>query len=149
MTAIHANKVKDVLNELKAVIDARATADSITIGEVKVGMRARGDSLLREGAYILAPDNPPPDYPANKQRKILLQIPVWIITRDLRDKEGTERLIELVGLVLDAVGEKQTLNGKCILATTQEGEVQEDADDDGILYSQLVTVNALIQYAMS
>jgi hypothetical protein len=150
VTAIYGPLVKDILHALQTAIQARNVTEGINVPEVQLGLASNKRTLLREGIYILGADDRGATYPANYQRRTSLEVAVWCVTRDLQDLTGTERLIDLVGLVVDAVGADHTLGQPAKVNTTRvtDVEVREAADPSGILYEAIVSVEIVIQHSM-
>lgn len=148
MAAVYGAKIRAVLSRLQTIISARATADGITIGECKIGLKGPERAILRQGVYIFTPDDREGEANANAIRSTTLDVPVLVQTRDFVDRDGTLGLVDMVGVVIDAISANHTLNGRCTTSFVTGGQVEEVSQLGEILYRELVTITVDIDHPM-
>lgn len=97
---------KSIRDKLVSLIQARATADSVTVGEILAGLGTGRHTFQATGIYVLPPalqplggnENTPTD--ANETE---LEYPVLVRCTEFQEGDYLEDLGRLVSLVVDAI----------------------------------------------
>lgn len=143
----YAPAVEAILNALKALIDARAQADGITVGEVVIGEKAKDSAFVDGGIYILLPSDRDARHVAGSKREPMLHIPVTCIHRgDGEDLPSTLATLRLESLVKDAVLANPNLSGTCMVAQVTGSETETADLEDVTIYATTVTVAARMSH---
>lgn len=112
MSSIYARDVLNALVELASLIEQRANDEGVKVGEVKLGERAKLSSYKSGGVYVLMPADRSSEYHADNMRETVLAVPVVCLQEAYVEPSGTEQLLTLVGLVVDAVHANAQRAGK-------------------------------------
>lgn len=148
MPALYAPAVKRVISELVAAIQAQALLNGVNVGEVRVGTPNALTILQAEsGIYVPDPDNQGVAWPLGKrQPTLVLDVVVHRRSLDSATDSAVLSMTDLVGVVVDAVGENETLSGSCLVARAADVAGAEVETNDAALQVSVVTVEAVVSH---